>query len=292
MDLEKYGILLDVIESGNLTKVAQQHNYSASGISRMMQGLEEEMEMKLLTRGRDGVQATEECELLLPAIRKLLAEEEGCKQLAARIRGYDVGIIRIGVAYSDFYPILSRVTDAFKVEHPGVEIHFSSGYSSELLRKLEDHELDLCLISQRDGSHKWFPLGEEEIVAWIPSDHPLAKEKEIPLSAFEREPYIDIYPGKDIDNNRIFRQNHVIPNTVLDAEDSYAVFRMVEAGLGISMNHRSTCENWKGKVCVLPLAPQMEISVGFACREDSSVLSAEFLRFFREMSNAEKNNKK
>ena len=72
MDIEKCEALLTVLELGNLSAAASALGYTPSGISRMMQSLEEDAGFPLLTRGRNGVAPTPECLQLLPAIRDMV----------------------------------------------------------------------------------------------------------------------------------------------------------------------------------------------------------------------------
>ena len=49
---------------------------------------------------------------------------------------------------------LAKVTSAFHSSYPGIQVQICGGYSTELLQKLTRHQVDLCLISQREGAHK------------------------------------------------------------------------------------------------------------------------------------------
>ncbi len=277
MDTEKYRILLHTIQAGNLTKAAETCDYTVSGISRLIASLEAEQGFPLLYRNRDGVTPTPECEKLLPHIEKLVYQAEIIREVGDEVRGLTTGEIHIGIAYSSYYSRILRETNTFRQQHPDVSFTFTTGYSSELLEKVKHHELDLAIISKREKMERWIPLGEEEIVMWIPAGHELAARKEVTLEDVERYPYIDIYPGKDIDNHRICREQGIQPQIVTSAEDSYSVYQMVEAGLGISLNHRSSCENWKGAVVVRTLSPQVLLPVGIAACEDLSPVMETFL---------------
>ena len=76
------------------------------------------------------------------------------------------------------------------------------GYSTELITQLNAHQLDLCFISAREGGHDWLPIGYDELTAWVPAAHPMAWLPALPVVAFAKEPYIETYPDKDIDNAR------------------------------------------------------------------------------------------
>lgn len=137
-----------------------------------------------------------------PAIRDLLHAGESCTQLSAQLRGLDVGTVTVGTAYSAFYSPLARIISDFHARYGGIQVQLRGGYSTELITQLNAHQLDLCFISAREGGHDWLPIGYDELTAWVPAAHPMAWLPALPVAAFAKEPYIETYPDKDIDNAR------------------------------------------------------------------------------------------
>ncbi len=282
MDLEKYRVLLQVLKEGSLTRTAEKYGYTVSGISRIITSLEREQGFPLLYRQHDGIGPTKELEALLPYIRDLIFQERVVLEVAERIKGTSLGIVTLGIAYSCYYQQMADMAKKFQIVHPAVKFKFLDGYSSELLEKLKIHEIDLCLISKREGSHEWIQIGEEEIVAWIPQNHRLSSCDRIPLGVFEKEAYIDIYPGKDIDNARLLRENKIKLDSTISVQDSFAAYSMVDAGLGISLNHRSSCQKWAGNVLVKSLDPKVCVPVGLAKNQKTTPAAEEFWKFINE----------
>lgn len=281
MDLERCRALVCAIDTGSLSAAAEALQYTPSGISRMVAAAEEAAGFPLLLRGRNGVQPTQACLRLLPSLRELLRCGEACDQLASQIRGLAVGTVRVGTAYSAFYRLLARVTSDFHVRYPGVQVQLCSGCSIELLEKLNDRELDLCIISAREGDHDWLPICRDEMMAWVPAAHPLAALPALPVEAFAQEPYIETYPERDIDNARVFARCGVTPNLRFSTLDSLATYSMVEAGLGLSMNNAINGRAWSGSVRILPLDPPQTVELGAASLHDASPAARMFLRFLR-----------
>ena len=135
------------------------------------------------------------------AIKELLAEID-LDQLSAQLRGLDVGTVTVGTAYSAFYSPLARIISDFHARYGGIQVQLRGGYSIELITQLNAHQLDLCFISAREGGHDWLPIGYDELRAWVPAAHPMAWLPALPVAAFAKEPYIETYPDKDIDNAR------------------------------------------------------------------------------------------
>ncbi len=282
MEIDRYRALLCAIEMGSLSGAAEKLGYTPSGMSRMIAALEEENGFQLLLRERNGVRPTANCETMLPAIRELLFYAERCGQLADQIRGVERGVVTIGTAYNAFYVWLSRLTSSFHQQYPGIQFQILGGYSSELLEMLEKRQVDLCIISQREGKHRWFPLWQDQMMAWLPAAHPLAALDTLPISTFVEEPYIDTYPGMDIDNKRVFQKCGVTPNVQFSTMDNVATYSMVEAGLGISMNNSLNSLALDGGVRVIPLDPPQPIEVGVAFSREFTPAAQIFLAYLKE----------
>ncbi len=129
------------------------------------------------------------------------------------------------------------------------------------------------------GEFRWLPLAMEEMVAWVPAEHPLAKRAVFPLSAFASEPYIDICRPSETDCSITFEKFGIHPNTRFSATDPYSAYLMVEAGLGISLNQRMTAADWNGKVAIMSLDPPQPVEVGLAIPETMSPAAAKFADF-------------
>lgn len=279
MELEKYRALVCAIESGSLTAAAEKLQYTPSGISRVVSALEAECGFPLLLREHGGVRPTAACQRLLPGIYALLHSGEACAQLAAQIRGLDVGTVVIGTAYSAYYHWLAGVIGEFHHCYPGIQVQLCSGYSSQLAAQLHAHQLDLCIISQREGEHSWLPLCRDEMMAWVPAGHPLAALDALPIERFAAEPYIETHPGVDIDNARVFAKCGVQPNLQFSTMDSFATYSMVEAGLGLALNNGINGMSWNGHVKMMPLFPSQTVELGIAGAVCPSPAAQKFWEF-------------
>ena len=82
---DRYEIFLKVCETGNFTKAAEALNYTQSGISQMMAGLEEELGVQLFARAKKGVVLTDNGQRLIPYIREMVNQKEKLRQ-AAQLR--------------------------------------------------------------------------------------------------------------------------------------------------------------------------------------------------------------
>ena len=93
---DRYEIFLKVCETGSFSKAAEALNYTQSGISQMMAGLEEELGVQLFARINRGVTLTDNGTRLLPYIRELANQKTRLRQAAFNINHKAEGKLRVG----------------------------------------------------------------------------------------------------------------------------------------------------------------------------------------------------
>ena len=282
MDTEKCAALLCVIESGSITAAADKLGYTVSGVSRMMAAMETESGFPLLVRSKSGVEPTEDCLRLLPTVKELARLGGLYEERTSAVRGLETGVIRVGSVYSAYYDWLAQTIASFSSLHPGIEIRFLQGSSSEFYSSLAEHEVDFCIVSRREGDYDFFPLRKDPLVAWVPKNHPRVKDGFYPLTDFETEPYIDTYPGQETDNERAFRANGLSPHGQFLSVDILATRAMVAAGLGVSLCNSILAHGLDlNGIVELETQPRCEVEIGIAAprKEDRSPAAENFLHF-------------
>ena len=281
MDTERWQILLKAIDRGSLRAAADEMDVTVSGISRSVVTLEKELGFSLLYRAKSGVQPTEECRQLLPAVRELLFAQERLEQTAAKVRGADCGTIVIGTAYNCYYEWVTCMTAAFRTHHPGVAVKIVNGTSSELAEMLLDHRTDFCLISRRSAMPVWLPIRQDELLVLLPKNHPLAALDAVPVQRMKTEPFIESYPGMETDITLLFDKLKTKPNTSYSTMDITATYAMVSAGLGISVNNAINHQHGYPGVVECPMNPPQLMEIGLACGENLAPAAQEFLEFVK-----------
>lgn len=261
MDTEKCRILLSILKNGSMSAAAQELGYTPSGISRAVEAMETAAGFPILLRGRKGVSLSREGEALLPAVKELAYWGERCEQTARRICGLDMGSLAVGTSYVKYYPWLAKVISGFRERFPGISAEICSGTSCELAEKMSERSLDFALISRREGSFRSFKVREDELVALLPPDHPLAGEKRVSAEVFESEPYIEICTGRETDNSNCFASRGIRPNTSFSTPDSFVAWSMVKAGLGITLVNGVISDELGGGVVRIPLEPAEKVDI-------------------------------
>ena len=213
MDSQKWALLLKIIDAGSISAAATQSNYTISGISRIIAGLEQEVGFPLLVRNSRGVEPTKECELLIGDIRTFLHDHEQLTQKIANINGLQIGTLTIGTAYSSSYPLLTDQIVRFVQQYPNIKIEMLWGYNEELCHAVAERKMDICVVSKPHPDMLWYMLQQEEMVAVVSANSKYGQQERFDLVDLINEPYIDIYPNSDSDSSRVLKENKLHVNT-------------------------------------------------------------------------------
>ena len=282
MDTEKCRALLTVLDTGNLSAAADVLGYTPSGISRMMQSLEDEAGFPLLTRGRNGVAPTQECLQLLPVIKEVARAGQLYDEKAAALRGVETGTVRVGCAYPCYYDWLAKVIASFAKQHPGIDVEILQGYSTRLCQAVADHEADFVIASRRDGAFDFIPLLQDPLVAVVPPGHPAVEKGVYAMKDFETESFIGRSPMQGTDNDRAFSALGIQPNIRHRAVDTRACLFLVAAGLGVTLDNRIIERELDTRdVRLVPTDPEWIVEIGIAlpARDERSPAAAKFAAF-------------
>ena len=284
MNIRKYEAFVRAVELGSLSKAAEELGYTQSGISHMMQSLEEEVGFPLLVRTSVGIKPNSEGEMLLPVIRELLGINESLEQHIAKIKGVDTGHIRIACYSSIAAYWLPEIIAAFQKEFPNVEIQIMEGGADTIEAMMENRQADLCLYAGGEGkSFEWVPLYRDRMLVLVPPEHPEASAGRISPQRLQQERFI--VPVKEYDGEvyGILDTFPAAPETAFSACSDYAIINMVAEGLGVSILPDLQLENYSHKAVALPMEPPQERTLGLGVPQmkTASPVTRNFIQYVK-----------
>ena len=103
-------------------------------------------------------------------------------------------------------------------------------------------------------------------VSWVPGSWPEASKPTFPLSEVAKHPFIMPLSDSENDIDAPFVEHGVAVDDRFAVHDGYTAWRMVEAGLGISVNNLLMSQLWEGNIAVHLLDPPASIELGIAVR--------------------------
>ena len=284
MNIRKYEAFARAVELGSLSKAAEELGYTQSGISHMMQSLEEEVGFPLLVRTSAGIQPNHEGELLLPVIRQLLNTSESLEQYIAKIKGADTGRIRVAAYTSVATYWLPGIIRDFQKDYPNVEIQIIEMGSGAIEQIMRERKADLCIYAGGEGQElEWVPLCRDRMLALVPPEHPLARQDRVPLEALLTEKFIMPMPDYDGEVRYILNKLPRWPQILFSACSDYAIINMVTEGLGVSILPELLLKNYGHSAVALPMDPPQErmLGMGVPQLKTASPVTRNFMEYVK-----------
>ncbi|MBQ3390321.1 MAG: LysR family transcriptional regulator [Firmicutes bacterium] len=236
MSLVKYEILLNALKYGSITAAAEQMGYTQSGVSHMLNSLEDELGVKLIVRNKKGVSLTSSGEILLPYIKKVVSENEAFLQAVSEVNDVLRGQLTIGsfgTVSSHYLPHLIR---DFNKEYPNVSFRIVHGNYGEIEHWIETRQVDCGFVSlpTRD-SFTTIPALQDRLVAIVGKDYPhhFPKDRKVSLEEIARQDMVLMEDDSDYDLTLLFKGTpyHWKPKVVVG--DNNAALKMVEHDMGV-----------------------------------------------------------
>jgi DNA-binding transcriptional LysR family regulator len=213
MNVSKYKALLVAVDMGSFSVAASHLGYTQSGMTHMMNSLEEEIGFPVLQRGYFGVKLTPEGERIIPRIRALVNCEEALYNEIELVRSYGGNVLRIGAYSSMATHWIPEIIELFNKEYPEITVNVQTGTVAELTSGLESGRFDIVFGSYNPKyDFKWIRLAEDRFYAILPNDYPLESETEFKLSGFNGTKFLMPGLGFDEEISTVFSENNVKPN--------------------------------------------------------------------------------
>lgn len=281
---DRYEIFLKVCETGSFSKAAEALNYTQSGISQMMAGLEEELGVQLFARINRGVTLTDNGTRLLPYVRELANQKARLRQAAFNINHKVEGKLRVGSISSVTTLWIPAMIRYFRENYPKVEVEILDGNYDEIRDWIVRGQVDCGFLSSIVANDlKFYPLLDDPLCAVVPQGHPLAAQQCVTLPQLFRYPLIIETPGCDNDIQHLLLRCPVKPDIAYSFRDDALIMAFVRSGLGVTISQELVMQavGCPGVVS-RPLEPACCRTLGLAfSRTASSVVSQTLLEYLQ-----------
>lgn len=183
LDLTALRSFVTVLETGGVTRAAQQLHLTQSAVSMQLKRLEESLGQPLLDRAGRGVAPTAQGEQLLAYGRRMLALND---EVWSRMTDQAFeGEILFGVPADIVYPHVPQILRWIDREFPRVRIKLISSYTLKLKDLLAAGEADLILTTENETPSDAECITEQELV-WVGAPSGTAWRNRPLRLAFER----------------------------------------------------------------------------------------------------------
>lgn len=139
-------IIYELYKQQNITKVANKLFMTQPTLTKRLQAIEDEFQVRLVNRSTKGVQFTEEGEFLAHQAELYLQFLEGTRRRMEAFRDEEFGTIRIASSYTFGKYNLPDLIKEFQKNHPNVSFDVQNVKSHNLISFLTDGSCDMAFV--------------------------------------------------------------------------------------------------------------------------------------------------
>jgi DNA-binding transcriptional LysR family regulator len=166
---------------------------------------------------------------------------------------------------------------AFTQRHPAVTIRLLEGNEQEVRDWLDQGAAEAGVVSLPIKGLSVAVLGDQDMVAVVPSDNRLADWDEVSYAELAKEPFIRSTRGCAEVYTPVARRAGVDLDVAFEAREMSAVLEIVRAGLGVSIVPSAGLPDLPDGVVVRPLVPKTVRRLGIAVSASASAPARAFL---------------
>lgn len=266
MTLTQLEIFSLVAELRGFTLAAHRLGISQSAVSHAMKSLEQELGVELLRRHQSQVELSDIGEQLLLRARAMLGLANTLRQEAADARGMKSGTLRIGsFGPTSSIRLLPDILRRYRQAHPGIEVHVDEGPDRQVMQWLEERRIDVGFVVLPEERFDTFALIEDQMVALLPTAHPLATRTALSLKELCADPFILTEAGSSELVSRLFNAARLQPNIRYRCSQLLSTLDTVSRGDAITVVAEGSLPDspHRGFVAI-PLSPSVKRQIGLA----------------------------
>lgn len=210
--------LVAVVDFGTFTEAAQRSHVTQPGLSHQIKALEADLGGAVLERLTGGVRLTTLGRAVLPHARAVLADVHRLADTASVVVGLSGGTLELSTVTSLSLGVLPDLAKRWRQAHPQVSLRLREYRTMDaLLDDLSAGVGDVAIAPTPKGwSGQCTPIGDEELVVVVATEHPLADTQAVRFADLREQPWVR------------FSDDHGL-STVLDHLAQQAGFEPIEA---------------------------------------------------------------
>jgi DNA-binding transcriptional LysR family regulator len=232
----------EVAKYGSFRLAADRIHIAASAISRQIQLLEQELEVKLFARDRKGLRLTAAGEALLYRVRKAINELDLARAEIDVLHGSHKGTVRLGINETVAREFLPGFLKRFRSAYPHMNFEITVANSDALAGILLRGDVDIIIgyaVQAQSGLQQVAAFDLKTCIT-VRKDHPLAKRSSVRIADLVDQTFI----MPDADSllrqvlNAMFAKVAVKPVSTITANSFEFMTTMVAEGFGIGCQVR------------------------------------------------------
>jgi len=228
---------------GSFTRAAEELFLTQPTISMQIKQLTKSVGLPLFEQVGKRLYLTQAGRELFATCRQIFETMDKFQMTIADLKGLKQGQLRLA-AITTAKHIIPRLLGPFCQLYPGIDISLQVTNHELILDRMMSNLDDLYIMSQIPDHFdvSFQPFLENPLVVFAPANHPLAKEKNIPIERLGDELFIMREPGSGTRSavQSLFEEHGVKVKVKLELGSNEAIKQAIAGGLGISVLSRHT----------------------------------------------------
>lgn len=237
MRLEQMRYVLEIEKTHSISAAATNLFVTPSTISESIKKLEDELNMMLFIRSKQGMTLTPEGEKVVAECKKISEHINNIYQLSivhAQRREEVTGQLKLSICFGMGHTVLTQILSTFQKCYPHIALSVSEKAITQVLHDLQSNICDIAFLYCSDNlvfqeiceKYTSDALSTEEFCALIKSDHKLSDHSAVSLEQISKYPVAiyglddmlksedrtlnDLFFGLGLDFNVVFRSNDIL----------------------------------------------------------------------------------
>lgn len=268
--LRQLELLLALTSAEGIASAGAKLGMSPSATSHALRALEAALGTELVDRNASGVALTYTGEHVLPHVRDVFASLQLVQATALAGAELKTGLLRLGsFGASATIRVLPPLIERFKARYPGVEVVVTEKPDEQTSRDLIERRLELAAVTLPKSEFDCQTVAIDELVAVLPSGHPLAKLETVPLKDLTADPFILTRAGSQALVTKLFSRNGLRPRVAYELLQLMSILELVANGKGVSILAKLALPDRYNGTVYRPLAPGTSRRIGLACLNEN-----------------------
>lgn len=236
MKIRLMKIFIQVYQTQNITKAAEQLHMTQPAVTRAIQEIENYYGVCLFERINRGLYVTESGKQLYAQALHIV---ESFDMMEKGLRNWDeFGILRVGASITLGSFLMPGLAAEFGKAHPHLKLKVRISNGRSLQQLLCENQLDVAFIEGGvvDPQLCFEPFAEDRLVLIMPPDNPLKDAEEIKLSDLQSCNFLLREPGSAGRTflDHVFAIHSMTVEPAWESVSTQAIIKAVNAGVGIS----------------------------------------------------------
>jgi DNA-binding transcriptional LysR family regulator len=191
-ELRHLRYFIAVAEELNFSRAAERLHMAQPPLSVAIRQLEQELGTELLARTSREVRLTDTGRAFLDGARRTLLELERAESDAKRAAAGELGRLSVGFSWSARFGILPELGQAFRANHPDVEILTEQMWNAKMPPALRAGAIDIAisLCPEVVSDFSYLTIRRDPVAAVLAARHPAATSDSISLDALADDGFL------------------------------------------------------------------------------------------------------